>query len=97
MRTKADFPVLYVYIGGKIREERRKANLSQEELSDKACLARTTITHIEEAKFRISVDSLYRIAKVLNIQPSDLLPPLTDTIMLTEAEAFLLFLKERRT
>lgn len=61
-------------IGFKIQFERKKANLSQEQLAEKSGLSYTTISHLESTSvYGLSIVSVYRIAKALNISPEQLL------------------------
>ena len=53
----------------KLREER---DMSQQELANKADLAKITIQRIENAKFRATIDVLISIAKALEISLSEL-------------------------
>lgn len=58
---------LYVIIGKRIAEERQKRNLSQEYLAEIANLHRNYIGYIERGEKRATVDTLYKIAKALDI------------------------------
>ena len=59
-------------LGETIRAERKKAGLSQEELAEKANLARNYIGNIERAEYKVTVETLAGIAKALNVHVSDL-------------------------
>jgi transcriptional regulator with XRE-family HTH domain len=59
-------------LGETIRAERIKAGLSQEQLAERADLARTYIGNIERAEYKVTVEVLARIAKALNTRVSDL-------------------------
>jgi len=59
-------------LGETIRAERIKAGLTQEELAEKADLARNYIGNVERAEYRITVETLARIAKALNLRVNDL-------------------------
>jgi transcriptional regulator with XRE-family HTH domain len=58
--------------GKRVREERLKADLSQEELADRAGVHRTYIGMIERAEKNITLMNIERLAKALNIKLSDL-------------------------
>lgn len=60
-------------LGKKIRELRKKINISQEELGFKANLHRTYIGSIERGEQNISLDNIHKIAKALKVAPKDLL------------------------
>ncbi len=60
-------------IGQRVRAEREKKKLSQEELADMAGFYRTYVGHIETGTYSPSAFTLWRIAKALNIDPGKLL------------------------
>lgn len=65
-----------VKLGKAIRKVRERKHLSQEQLADKAGYYRTYIGHIETATYSPSTYTLWRIAKALDIDISDLLKEL---------------------
>lgn len=65
--------VILVAFGGKVRQIRREKGLSQEELSFKAELHRTYIGMIERAEKNITLTNIEKIAKALDVHPSELL------------------------
>ena len=61
-------------IGFKIQFFRKQRGLSQNELAEKADLSYTTISHIESTSvYGLSIIAIYRIAKALDVDPSQLL------------------------
>ena len=61
-------------IGFKIQFFRKQRGFSQNELAEKADLSYTTISHIESTSvYGLSIIAIYRIAKALDIDPSQLL------------------------
>ena len=50
-------------LGKRIRQIRKKQNMSQEELGFRAGLHRTYIGAIERAEQNVSIDNLHKIAK----------------------------------
>ncbi len=64
-------PIL-IKFGKKVREERLKQNLSQEQLASKADVHRTYIGMIERAEKNITLENIEKIAKALNLNLSDL-------------------------
>lgn len=60
-------------IGNHIRKLRTEANLSQEKLSFACDLDRTYIGSVERGERNISVLNLRKIAKALQVKPTDLL------------------------
>lgn len=61
---------VYEQLAVKIRKMRNERKWSQEELADRAGLHRTYISHIENAKREISVETLCKIAKGFSVLPS---------------------------
>ena len=58
--------------GNKVREERLKRNLSQEEFAEKIGIHRTYIGMIEKAEKNITLINIEKIANALSITLSDL-------------------------
>jgi transcriptional regulator with XRE-family HTH domain len=58
--------------GQRVREERLKLSLSQEELAEKAGLHRTYIGMIERAEKNITLINIQKIAQALQINIDDL-------------------------
>lgn len=69
---------LAIALGHSIRKERRKHGLSQDVLALTSNLDRSYVGRIERGEVSITVEKLYRIAKVLGCDPADLLPPLSE-------------------
>jgi transcriptional regulator with XRE-family HTH domain len=66
---------IFSEIGLRVRGQREKTDLTQEELAERVGLTRTSITHIESGRQRIQIDTLYAIAEALKVEPITLLPP----------------------
>jgi transcriptional regulator with XRE-family HTH domain len=64
---------VYKILGENIRTARVKAGLSQEQLAEKADLSRNYIGNVERAEYKITVETLARIAKALNLPVHDLM------------------------
>lgn len=58
---------LYVIIGKRIAEKRRKMNYSQEQLAEKVGLHRNYIGLIERAEKRVTIYNLQKIANALDL------------------------------
>jgi transcriptional regulator with XRE-family HTH domain len=70
----ADEQQFFKNIGFKIQFERKKKELSQEQLAERAGLATATIGHIEAPHvYGLSLTALYRIAHALEVDPYKLL------------------------
>ena len=64
---------ILIAFGERVRELRKDKGLSQEELSFKADLHRTYIGMIERAEKNITLTNIEKIAKALDVLPSELL------------------------
>jgi transcriptional regulator with XRE-family HTH domain len=61
---------VYKIIGGRIRDERRKHELTQDELASRVGLKRTSITNVEKGKQKLLVHTLVDIATSLGTSPA---------------------------
>lgn len=61
--------------GENVRQYRRKLDISQEELADRANLHRTYIGMIERAEKNITLINMEKIANALKVKIEDLLKP----------------------
>ena len=59
--------------GARVRAERERQGLSQEQLGERAGLARTYIGGVERGERNVSLLNLIRIARGLGVGPGDLL------------------------
>ena len=62
-----------IKFGQKVRAERAKLELSQEDLASRAGVHRTYIGMIERAEKNITLENIEKIAKALSLTPKDLL------------------------
>jgi transcriptional regulator with XRE-family HTH domain len=60
--------------GARLGAERKKSLLTQEELSRRVGIGRTTIANIERGRQSVSIPLLYRLASALGVAPEGLLP-----------------------
>lgn len=58
---------ILIRFGKKVREERKKRGLSQEELASRADVHRTYVGMIERAEKNITLENIEKIAKALKI------------------------------
>lgn len=65
---------LYKEIGGRIREQRRLAGMSQVELAGRLSISRPSLGNIEVGRQSVLVGQLYDIARQLGCAPGDLAP-----------------------
>ncbi|MCX6739504.1 MAG: helix-turn-helix transcriptional regulator [Candidatus Parcubacteria bacterium] len=64
---------ILIKFGNKVREERAKLGLSQEELAGRSHVHRTYIGMIERAEKNITLENIEKIAKALNLSISKLM------------------------
>lgn len=64
---------MYAAIGKKIRVLRRRKRMTQAELAEKCEISLSFLGHIERGTRKLSVDTLYKIAKTLHCSVDDLL------------------------
>lgn len=74
VKPKAADQFFYRQFGQLLAEIRRKKGMSQELLADELGLSRTSITNIEKGRQPIQLHSLYRIARLLEVELKELLP-----------------------
>ncbi len=67
---------ILIKFGQKVREERLKRKLSQEEFADIAGVHRTYVGMIERAEKNITLENIQKIANALSIKLSTLLTDL---------------------
>lgn len=79
-----------------VREARAMAQLTQQQLADRADLNRATIANIELGLQAVTVQQLLSLAKALSVEPPRLIPVLpddatdTDDAMIAEAAQLVL-------
>jgi transcriptional regulator with XRE-family HTH domain len=59
---------ILIKFGQKVREERNKQKISQEELAERAGVHRTYIGMIERAEKNITLENIEKIAKALGLK-----------------------------
>ena len=64
----------YRRFGHSLRRVRKAAGLSQEDLAGAIGLTRTSVSNIENGRQKVLLHAFEKILRVLNVQPSDLLP-----------------------
>ena len=67
-----------VVVGERIRRERERQNLSQEEVAFASDMSLRHLGNIERGVSNTSIEQLARIAHALGVQPSELIPSLDD-------------------
>ncbi|PYI50008.1 hypothetical protein DLM86_31190 [Paenibacillus flagellatus] len=66
--------ILYAIIGQRIRINRERFNMTQEEMGEKVGLTRSSIANIELGRQKIQLDTLYLVALALKLEVYELLP-----------------------
>jgi len=79
---------IYSVVGRKIREERKRLKLTQEELAEKADITANFLGHIERGTKRPTLDTLKKIADVLEI-PMGVLFATEETYKLPSEDLFI--------
>lgn len=74
------------YVGQKIKEFRKKNNLTQEELGKKIGVGLSTISGYERGTNSPDNDKLYSLSKVLGVTVNDFFPSIEDGNILERAE-----------
>jgi transcriptional regulator with XRE-family HTH domain len=67
---------IYAQIGSKVFDCRKLRGLTQKDLAERVALTRASIANIESGRQKVMLHTLYQIADILGVQPSELLPPL---------------------
>ncbi|MBS0196238.1 MAG: helix-turn-helix transcriptional regulator [Planctomycetes bacterium] len=62
--------------GTRVREIRLSRGLSQEQLGFKADLHRTAVSFIERAQRSATLETIEKLARALQVEPSELMPKL---------------------
>lgn len=73
-KGKPDLEQVYRTVGERIRDERKKQNITQDELALQVGLTRTSITNVEKGRQKLLLHTLIQIANILGIPPVRLLP-----------------------
>lgn len=69
MRKNAKLPKT---LGKRIQRIRKRTELTQEELAEKAGISRAYMGYIEQGRYSASLEVIEKIAKVLKVKISDL-------------------------
>jgi transcriptional regulator with XRE-family HTH domain len=69
VRSSSDYRVI---LGAAIREERKRAGLSQEKLAERADLHPNYVGRVERGEEHVSLAALRRIARALKVRLSEL-------------------------
>ena len=63
-----------LYIGEKLRDFRKRALLTQEQLAERSGVGITTIVRIERNQVEPHARTIRKLAEALDLEPKDLLP-----------------------
>ncbi len=66
--------LLYHLIGTTIKQQRRKADMTQEQLADAVGVLRTSITNIEAGRQKPPLHLLYEVCIALGVEVATILP-----------------------
>lgn len=65
---------LYEKVGRRVREARRAAKLTQENLAERVSLTRTSVTNIEKGRQKLLLHTLFELAAAMKIPVDRLIP-----------------------
>jgi transcriptional regulator with XRE-family HTH domain len=65
---------LYEIVGRRVREARKAAKLTQEELATRVDLTRTSVTNIEKGRQKLLLHTLFDLAAEMKVPVAQLLP-----------------------
>ena len=66
--------LFYEWVGIKIAAKRKEARMTQQQLADKIGLSRSSVVNLEKGRQTPPIYTFWRIATVLNVSPSEILP-----------------------
>jgi len=75
-----NFEWVYPEIGLLIRQRRKRLKLTQEQVASVTGISRASLANIEGGRQKVLVHQLFSFASALELQPLDLLPPLTSAV-----------------
>lgn len=67
--------LIYMEIGKRVQEQRKRKKYNQEQLATGIGLTRTSIVNIEKGRQCMTIENLLKCCAVLSCEPKDLLPP----------------------
>jgi len=70
--------LIVLYIGSKLREMRKRALLTQQQLADKSGVGITTIVRIERNQVEPQARTIRKLAEALGVEPHELLKGVSD-------------------
>jgi transcriptional regulator with XRE-family HTH domain len=65
---------LYREFGRLLKQRRKQARLTQDDVAHRVGLARTSITNIEQGRQHVSLHMIYALADAIGVGPQELLP-----------------------
>lgn len=73
-RRVVDVPALYRDVGGRLRQARQRAKLTQEDVGIVLGMTRSNVANLEAGKTRILLEHVYNVALLVGRQARELLP-----------------------
>lgn len=64
----------YIDVSDKIRSQRKRAGMTQEQLAEKANLDCKTVQRLESVQVKPTIDTFFQVARALGVTPNDLTP-----------------------
>lgn len=65
-------PIILLYVGDRVRDVRKKKNMTQEDVAHKAGIAVSQVGRIERGKLNPSISTMFVIALALEVEPKEL-------------------------
>lgn len=72
MKNDDDYESLIFFIGKKIKDERIKSGLTQEELASRSGVSRSSFSNLESGHQAPSIFSLFQLSKALDLKFKDI-------------------------
>lgn len=64
------------YIGKKIRQFRKRKNITQERLGEKLGVKNNTVSAYERGIIPLDTDTIFKLSEILEVDPSEFFPPM---------------------
>ena len=71
-------------IGNRIRELRKASNMTSSELADRMSISQSFISGLENNSKKCSMDNLFKLCEIFNIDPSDFFNEDSNAVVLTD-------------
>lgn len=83
-----DIDALYRHIGVTIKQKRKQLQLTQEQLAKRMTVSRASLANIETGRQNVLIHHLYSFAENLDLRIEDLLPPVSNSGLISSQSDF---------